>query len=294
MNTVKWLSLALQFSIMLMVLGFGLTATWQEATYLLRTPRLLARTVVSMNIIMPVIAAVLASIFPLPLEVKAALVALALSPVPPMIQKSQLTAGGRREYVVGLMVAMSLVAIILVPLAVLIFNHVLGSAAAVTPLTVAKIMLKTVFAPLFVGLLIRQWFPAAEKASGAILAVAGILLILGVALLLIGLWPITRSYLGNGVVLMLAVLAAIGLGVGHLLGGPLPGDRTVLAISTSSRHPAVALAIATSGPLTADLVKQELAIILLYVLAAMILAIPYKKWRARTAGAPLADASNKA
>ncbi len=294
MNAVKWLSLALQFSIMLMVLGFGLTATWHEATYLLRTPKLLARTVVSMNIIMPVIAAVLASIFPLPLEVKAALVALALSPVPPMIQKSQLTAGGRREYVVGLMVAMSLVAIILVPLAVLIFNRVLGSAAVVTPLTVAKIMLKTVFAPLFVGLLIRQWFPAAEKASGAILAVAGILLVLGVALLLIGLWPVTRSYLGNGVVLMLTVLAAIGLGVGHLMGGPLPGDRTVLAISTSSRHPAVALAIATSGPLTEDLVKQELAVILLYVLAAMILAIPYKKWRARTAGAPLRDASNKA
>lgn len=292
-NTVKWLALALQFSIMLTVLGFGLTATWQEATHLLRTPKLLARTVVSMNVIMPIIAAVLASIFPLPLEVKAALVALTLSPVPPIIQKGQLTAGGRREYVVGLMVAMSLVAIILVPLAVVILNPVLGSAAVVAPLTVAKIMLKTVFAPLFVGLLIRQWFPAAEKASGAILAVASILLLLGVALLLFGLWPVTRSYLGNGVVLMLAVLAAIGLGVGHLMGGPLPGDRTVLAISTSSRHPAVALAIATSGPLTADLVKQELAIILLYVVAAMILGIPYKKWRARTAGETLQNARSK-
>lgn len=36
----------------------------------------------------------------------------------------------------------------------------------------------------------------------------------------------TRTYLGNGVALMLAVLAMIGLGVGHFFGGPLPGDRT--------------------------------------------------------------------
>jgi BASS family bile acid:Na+ symporter len=248
----------------------------------------------SMNIIMPVIAAVLVSIFPLRLEVKAALVALAISPVPPMIQRGQLKVGGRREYVVGLMVAMSVLAIVLVPLTVEIFNLVMGTAAVVAPLTVAKIMLKTVLAPLFIGLLVRQWFPAAEKASGAILAAAGILLIGGVVLLLVGLWPITRSFLGNGVGVMLAVLAAIGLGVGHLLGGPLDSDRTVLAISTSSRHPAVALAIATSGPLTADLVKQELAVILLYVLVAAIVSIPYKKWRERTAGERLRDASSKA
>jgi BASS family bile acid:Na+ symporter len=294
MNTVKWLGLALQSSIMLTVLGFGITATWQQAAYLLRTPSLLARTVLSMNIIMPIIAAVLVSIFPLRLEVKAALVALAISPVPPMIQRSQLKAGGRREYVVGLMVAMSVLAIVLVPLTVVILNRILGSAGVVTPLAVAKIMLKTVLAPLFIGLLVHQWFPAAEKASGAILAVAGILLVAGVVLLLFGLWPITRSFLGNGVGVMLAVLAAIGLGVGHLLGGPLNGDRTVLAISTSSRHPAVALAIATSGPLTAAAVKPELAIILLYVVIAAIVSIPYKRWRERTAGKPLHDASSKA
>jgi bile acid:Na+ symporter, BASS family len=284
MNSAKWLGLAVQSSIMLTVLGFGMTATWREATYLLSTPKLLARAVLSMNIIMPIIAAALVSIFPLRLEVKAALMALAVSPVPPMIQRSQLTAGGRREYVVGLMVAMSVLSIVLVPLTVVILNRMLGSAGVVTPVAVAKIMLKTVLAPLFVGLLVRQWFPAAEKASGAILAAAGILLVVGVVLLLYGLWPTTRSFLGNGVAVMLAVLAAIGLGVGHFLGGPIEGDRTVLAISTSSRHPAVALAIATSGPLTVTLARPTLAIILLYVVVAMIVGIPYKKWRERTAG----------
>jgi BASS family bile acid:Na+ symporter len=247
-----------------------------------------------MNIIMPFLAVVLVSIFPLQLDVKAALVALTISPVPPMIHRGELKAGGRREYVVGLMVAMSLLAIVLVPLTVVILNRVLGSAAVVTPLMVAKIMLKTVLLPLFLGLLIRQWFPAAEKASGPVLVVANILLAVGVVLLLFGLWPITRPWLGNGLAAMLAVIAAIGLGVGHLLGGPLGGDRTVLAIATASRHPAAALTIATSGPLTATATKPVLAIILIYVVVSAIVAIPYKKWRERVAGAPLHDAGSKA
>ena len=43
MTAAQWLGLALQASIMLTVLGLGLTATQQDAPYLLRRPRLLAR-----------------------------------------------------------------------------------------------------------------------------------------------------------------------------------------------------------------------------------------------------------
>jgi BASS family bile acid:Na+ symporter len=231
---------------------------------------------------MPIIAALIATTFALPLEVKVALVALAVSPVPPIIQKKQISAGGRQEYVVGLLVAMSLLAIVLVPLTVLILDDIFGRAATITPASVAKIMLLTVLAPLGVGLLLRHWVPPTEKAAGAIIAIAGLLLVVGVVLLLYGLWPVTRTYIGNGVVAMLAALAVIGLAVGHILGGPRPGDRTALAMSTSSRHPAVALAIATSGAVTEP--KPELAIILLYLVVATFVALPYQKWRKPTVG----------
>jgi BASS family bile acid:Na+ symporter len=282
MTAAQWLGLVLQVSIMLTVLGLGLTATQQDATYLLRRPRLLARAVISMNIAMPIIAAMIATTFELPLEVKVALVALAVSPVPPIIQKKQISAGGRQEYVVGLLVAMSLLAIVLVPLTVLILDEIFGRAARITPASVAKIMLLTVLTPLLVGLLLRHWVPPMEKAAGAIIAVAGLLLVVGVVLLLYGLWPVTRTYIGNGVVAMLAALAVIGLAVGHILGGPRRGDRTALAMATSSRHPAVALAIATSGAVTEP--KPELAIILLYLVVATFVALPYQKWRKPTVG----------
>lgn len=283
MSASQWLGLILKASIMLTVLGLGLAATFQDASFLFRRPRLLLRAVLSMNVVMPIVAAFIATSFALPFEVKVALVALAVSPVPPIIQKKQITAGGRQEYVVGLLVAMSVLAIVLVPLTVFILDQVFKRGAAIGPAAVAKIMLMTVLAPLLVGLLIRRWVPAAGKASGAVMGFAGILLLIGVVPLLYALWPVVRTYIGNGVVLMIAVIAAIGLGVGHWLGGPRPGDRTTLALSTASRHPAVALAIATSGAITEP--KPELAIILLYLVVATVVSFPYQKWREYAAAA---------
>jgi BASS family bile acid:Na+ symporter len=68
-----------------------------------------------------------------------------------------------------------------------------------------------------------------------------------VVLLLVSAWRLAVSLIGNGHVLALAAFVAIGLIVGRLLGGPDPEDRVVLALSTASRHPGVALAIATAN-----------------------------------------------
>jgi BASS family bile acid:Na+ symporter len=83
------------------------------------------------------------------------------------------------------------------------------------------------------------------------------------------------------------VLAVIGLSVGHLFGGPRPGDRTTLALATASRHPAVALAIATSGAVKEP--KPELGIILLYLIVATVVSLPYQRWRKPAAGSTLSD-----
>ena len=67
-----------------------------------------------------------------------------------------------------------------------------------------------------------------------------------------------------------------GLAAGHLLGGPQSEDRTALALSTSSRHPAVALAMAS-----ANFPDQKLipAAILLYLIVNAIVSLPYLAWR---------------
>jgi len=71
---------------------------------------------------------------------------------------------------------------------------------------------------------------------------------------------------------------AIGLIVGHLLGGPDPRDCVVLALATASRHPGVALAIAAAN---FPQEKRVLGAILLYLLISLVVSVAYLAWRRR-------------
>jgi BASS family bile acid:Na+ symporter len=76
----------------------------------------------------------------------------------------------------------------------------------------------------------------------------------------------------------MAVFVATALAVGHALGGPTEDDRTVLALSTASRHPGIALAVTTAA--VAD-PRPALAAILIFTVVAVILTTVYVIWRRR-------------
>src|SRR5579862_8355787 len=156
MTMQQYLVLALQLSIALTVLGLGLTASWQDATYLLRQPGLLLRSLLSMSVVMPIVVIGIGMLFSFPREMELALLGLAISPVPPILYKRQLGGGGRREYVVGLLVAMALLSIVLVPVSVAILNSIFSTSVQVPLLVVTRIILTSVLVPLALGLLIRQ------------------------------------------------------------------------------------------------------------------------------------------
>ncbi|MBS0319304.1 MAG: Na+-dependent transporter [Proteobacteria bacterium] len=278
MDRQQLLLLALQSSIILTVISFGLTATFSDAAFLFRNPGLLLRTILAMNVGMPLVAAAIAAWSDAALAVKFALVALSLAPVPPIVQKKQVAAGGRKGYVLSLMVTMSVLSVVLIPVTLGIFNRAFDAHGDISPVAVGKIVATTVLVPILLALIVRHLFPAAEKAARPIGLVANIVLAVGVVLLLVGLWPAMQPFIGNGVVLKLALMAVAGIAIGHALGGPDGEDREVLATSTASRHPAVAIAIASAFPLAER--PNEVAVILLYVIVAFVLTAVYQKWQA--------------
>jgi BASS family bile acid:Na+ symporter len=71
----------------------------------------------------------------------------------------------------------------------------------------------------------------------------------------------------------------VGLAIGHFLGGPLSENRTALAISTASRHPGIAIAIAAANFPEQTLVTPA---IFLYLLVTAVVSIPYLLWSKRT------------
>ena len=67
------------------------------------------RSLASMLLVMPVLAVLMALSFDLTTAVEAALLAAALSPVPPILPNKQIKAGGESSYVVALLTTTALV-----------------------------------------------------------------------------------------------------------------------------------------------------------------------------------------
>lgn len=266
-------------SIVLITFSLGLRSTPNDAMFLLREPRLLFRSLLAMNVVLPLFAILLVKAFDLNPAVKIALVALAVSPVPPFLPGKQLRLVNRESYVYGLLVAVSLLAIVLVPLTIALLNSVFASDLQIAPAAVARVVAITVLLPLILGMLVRHRLPEfAARAAPHANRLGTALLMLALVLLLVATWRAMSSLIGDGTLLAIALFVATGLAVGHLLGGPDADDRSVLALATSSRHPGVALAIATANFPDQKLVPAALV---LYLLVNALVSAPYTVWRKR-------------
>jgi len=280
MTAAQFIAFAINASMFLIVFALGLHATLENATYLFRHPGLFARSILSMNILMLAFALLVCVLFDPSPAIKIALVALAVSPVPPVLPGKQFKAGGSAGYTIGLLVGAAVVSIVLVPLEI----EILGRAADVgmhMPIArVTSVVLVSIVIPLLAGITIRHFAPAlAERAAHPVSIFATILLIVAFLPVLfaesVALWPLV----GNGVIACLILFTLIGLVVGHLLGGPDNDNRTVLALATATRHPGIAIAIAS---INFPNQKVVMAIVLYHLVIGTIVALPYVRWRKRS------------
>jgi bile acid:Na+ symporter, BASS family len=249
MDLASLIPLVNEASTVLIVFALGLQVSPGDLLSIGRRPAQLLRSLLAINVIMPIVAATLAVAFHLQPAVQIALVALALCPVPPRLPKKQLKAGGSPPFAFGLLVVVGLFAIVFVPIAL---KGVIGPIFAVPvhlpARQVAQIVLVTVLGPLCIGLAVRRVAPSvAERVARPLSEVATVALVAATMAIMVSAWPAMVSLLENGTLVAFAGFIVVGLTVGHLLGGPDPGDRTVLALSTASRHPGVALAIADAN-----------------------------------------------
>jgi BASS family bile acid:Na+ symporter len=267
---------ALSISIFLLVLGIGLNARPQDATHLLRHPAQLVGSLSAMYIAMPAFAVALALAFDLRPAVKIALIALAVSPVPPFLPRKAIKAGGAPDYTIGLLVAASVLAVVLVPLAVELVGRIFAKSLAVPVAAVARLVTLSVLAPLAIGMALRQLAPSvSERMAQPISVVSVALLVIAVVPVLLTAWQSALGLVGDGTILALAAFAAVGTLVGHLLGGHRPEERGVLALACGSRHPGIALAIAhVNFPDDRNLLPA----ILLYLIIGALVAAPYLQW----------------
>jgi len=268
------LLLVLKLSVVGLIFGIGLGSTPADLSYLWRRPRQLARSLGAMYVAVPLVMLLLTKVLPMTTAARTAVLVLAVSAGAPLLPK-KLMKLGREGYVFSLVVTSSLVAIVAVPLWVELIAAAFGKDADVDPLRLASLLAKAFLAPLLLGMGARHLIgPASERYSERWLAVAGtVLAIAGAGLLVLHGHLLVAA--GWGPVSALLSMTVIALAIGHLMGGPDPGDRTALAVSCATRHVGIAVLAASvvPGPKTA-------AFVVAYVLTAAIASGVYLRWRA--------------
>jgi BASS family bile acid:Na+ symporter len=281
MDARQLIVLALQVSIVGTVFSFGLTATRADFRYLFDRPGLLFRSLLAVLVITPLMAIVLVQVFEFQRAAQIALVALAISPLPPLLPRKESRVVGNASYGLALMALLALLSIVTVPISIKVLEQVVVGRPLNVPLAaIARMVSVAVLLPLLVGVTVRAKLPAvAERIQPVITRVANILLILAAMALFAGMWRAILGAIGGGAVGAMVVFVVLALAIGDLLGQPEREHSIVLALSAASHHPAIALAIAS-----ANLPNEQIAgTILLYLLVNLVLGGLYIAWQHRSA-----------
>jgi BASS family bile acid:Na+ symporter len=256
----------------------GLRVTVADLRYAFGYFRFTASSLLALNVLAPVVTILVCKMFAQHAAMIVALVTLSIAPVGALFSQDMLplVARGHAAYARGLFFASTVLSAILTPLAVAVIAALYGSEVHVNPLTVARIAIDTVLAPLGLGLAMGSWWPATRAWNGVLQKISALLLFVCGVVWIAGTWSAMATVIREGTLTAIALIAALDLTIGHFFGGPEEDDRTVLAFATVSRHPGVAIVVAS-------LTDQPLAPIgvLLAVLVSAVVTLPYRLWRKR-------------
>jgi len=265
-------------SLLLLVMSFGMKTKLSDALAFLEAPGLSARAMLAMFLVVPSVAAGLSLLLPLVPATMFALLAIAVSPMPPVFPGKGAKVGGKSRYVMSLFVLATAFTFAAAPLILHLDSRLLGVGLAFEPRRVALTLAITAAGPLAAGLILGAVAPRLSARISHPFATGGkVMLGLTVLLALVLTAPNMWQAIGNFTLVACAILAVSGLVAGHLLGGPEHGNRAALATAASLRHPGVALAMAASAGASDP--QQVTATVLLYLIVASLVGIGYEWWR---------------
>lgn len=237
-------------------------------------PGTVARGLFCALVVPPAIALAVSRALDLPRAAEIGIVLMSIAPGAPVALRRSLGAGGHRAFAPTLQIMLALLAILSLPLSVRALDEVYAGHAAVAFGHVAKQVFVAQLMPLALGMLTRRFAPVLaariEPHAARLSALLLVALVIGV---LLDIWQVVFEA-GARVALAVAIVTALILWTGHLLGGPDASTRTAVALSSALRNPGLALLVATLNAATPPLIATVLAylvvssaVVTVYVLA---------------------------
>jgi BASS family bile acid:Na+ symporter len=268
-----WLNLGIAMSIF----AYALRADRDDIRFVKRERRLVGLSLLSIFVVTPAIAIAVVEWIDMPPRVKLAIVALSFSIIAPALPH-KVGQGAHRPYANALTLTVAALSIPVVPLLVDLMGRVTNHPYGISPGEIAGYVGTVLAVPLVLGLLFRwRWSDRGERLSRPLTRFAfmftAVAIAIEVALSLPAIWHL----LAVGTVLGMALFTAATIATGHLMGGPRPGDEMVLALSSATRHPAIALTVVTVNYPEA---RFSSALMLCLIVNAAVTAV-YVRWQRR-------------
>jgi BASS family bile acid:Na+ symporter len=245
----------------------------QGDVHLWRHPKQLFRDLLAILILVPLWAIIVVRVVPVSPIVRGglliAVLAVGIGPASGMKRMAPGTAGASEALDLNMIVLV--LSMIFVPIGFALVARLFHRDFGVGAGAVAKVVLGRALVPLLLGLGAGRLSPRAATAAGPWLSkfiMAILLAVVAIALLVTG-----RRVAAVGGVGWLVALAVAGGAViiGHVLGGPNPESRGVVAVASAMRFPALALVLAAALPRGHEVIP----VVLVYVLAAFLATTIY-------------------
>jgi len=231
-----------------MMLALGLGLRWLQLRRWLHCPGLLLRVLLGSCLLLPLLALLLLQMpwtSALSTSERTAVALMAVCPSAPLALRRARQEGGDHQLAALLQVGAAFVAILSVPLLAWAFRSVFGLEGwQVRSLPVALQVGQAQVLPLLLGMTLRhRWPTLADRMERPMNRLANLTLLLLLLVLLVRGLPLLVAVWPRQVPAMavMAVMAALGLGLGRVMAGPSSPHGITTALVTALRNPGLAL-----------------------------------------------------
>jgi predicted Na+-dependent transporter len=226
------------------MLVMGLRLSVSQIMAPMRKTRLVILALVANFILVPLVAYLVTSIFPLSDGLKIGLILVSTAAGAPFLPRLAQIAKSNLAFSVGLMVLLMVFTIAYMPLVL----PLLLQGISVDPWSIARPLILLMLIPLALGLITKKRFAEIAGILHPYLAgISTIALILLIASGLLAHLKAVFGVFGSGGILALLLFLALAFLFGYLLGGKESSIRSVLGLGTAQRNLSAALVIATSN-----------------------------------------------
>ncbi len=275
--TLALIQAGAMISTFIYVLSRGMEMQIGELRYSACRPWLLAKSLLSVDLLVPLITLITIALVRPPANVTVGLLLLSASPASAMVLRNISQAGGDRRYSMSLHFTLALLAILTTPVTLELMSVASGYPLGISLLAVAKVVGLSVLLPIVAGMIFNWRFPAAARRYIRPLRIFwAVVFIATVALVLLFTYRLLltmdlRSYIAIIVITVGALVA------GHLMLPGQPTEQSALALENATRNTDLTLLIAsTFAPL-----EKVLPVLIPYIVVSSIICQIYAWYRGR-------------